>query len=230
CLDDLLERDGGAGRRVELGGVVRFADRERVAIEPRQFGGEAEHLLHADGKVRPIEQGTAASMRQFLHRVQVRIPAGGADHDAAAEGQHGVHVFHGRVGGGEVDDGIDAGEGGGGERGGTAVFMDLEGAHAVAAFAGDFSDERAGFAFTEDEKEHDEILADRLRGARVPILLFPIESEVSPISANSVFCDGYNDSKNCSEKGGRVPPSLKWQAPGFLREQRYSSTGAEPWM
>ena len=77
----------------------------------------------------------------------MRVPAGGADDDAAAQRQHGAHVFDRGFGSGEVDDHVDAGKVGRGERGGVLVFVDVEGAHAVAALARDFRDERAGFSF-----------------------------------------------------------------------------------
>ena len=83
---------------------------------------------------------------------KVRVPAGGADDDAAAEGEHGAHVFDGGFGSGEVDDHVDAGEVGSGEGGGVLVFVDVEGAHAVAALARDFGDEGAGFSFAENEE------------------------------------------------------------------------------
>ena len=110
ALNDLLERDRGAGRGVELGGVVGFADGELVAVELGQLGGEAEELLHADGEVGAVEEGAAAALSEGLHLGEMRVPAGGADDDAAAEGEDGAHVFDGGLGGGEVDDDVDAGE------------------------------------------------------------------------------------------------------------------------
>ena len=74
------------------------------------------------------------------------VPAGGADDDAAAERQHGAHVFDGGFGSGEVDDHVDTGEIGRGERRGVLVFVDVERAHAVAALARDLGDEAAGFS------------------------------------------------------------------------------------
>jgi len=38
----------------------------------------------------------------------MRVPAGGADDDAAAEGEHGAHVLDCGFGVGEVDDRVDA--------------------------------------------------------------------------------------------------------------------------
>ena len=40
-----------------------------------------------------------------------------------------------------------------GERGGVLIFVDVECAHAVAAFACDFGDERAGLSFAENEEQ-----------------------------------------------------------------------------
>ncbi len=82
------------------------------------------------------------------------VPASGADDDAAAEREHRAHVFDRCLRGGEVDDHIDAGEIGRGERGGVLVLVDVEGAHAVAALARHLGDERTGFSFAQNENEH----------------------------------------------------------------------------
>ena len=129
---------------------MRFADRELIAVELRQLGGEAEELLHADGEVGAVEQCAAAPLGESLHFVELGVPAGGADDDAAAEREHSAHVFNRRFGGGEVDHHVHAGEVGRGERGGVVVFIDVEGAHAVAALAGHLGDERTGFSFTQE--------------------------------------------------------------------------------
>ena len=105
-----LQGEGGAGGGVELGGVVGFVDGEAVAFELGELGGEAEELLHADGEVGAVEEAAAALDGQGLHLGEVRVPAGGADDDAAAEGEHGAHVFNGGFGSGEVDDDVDAGQ------------------------------------------------------------------------------------------------------------------------
>ena len=138
-LDNLLERDGGARGRVELGDVVRLCDREFVAIQLRQRRGKAEELLHANRKICPIEQ-PAAPGGQGLH------PAGGADDDAAAVSENSGHVLNGGLRSGEVDDRIDAGQRGGGESGGIAILIDVQRAHPVAALKGDVGDQAAGLS------------------------------------------------------------------------------------
>jgi hypothetical protein len=79
--------------------------------------------LHADGEVGSVEQRAAALDGQGLHLVEMRVPAGGADDDAAAEGEDGAHVFNRGLGGGEVDDHVHAGQIGRGERGGVLVLV-----------------------------------------------------------------------------------------------------------
>ena len=69
-------------------------------------------------------------------------------------GQHGAHVFDGGFGGGEVDDDVDAGERGRGKRSGVGVLVNVHGAHAVAALAGDFGHQRTGLSHSEDEEQH----------------------------------------------------------------------------
>jgi len=124
-----------------------FVDRECVALKAGQLGGEAEELLHADGEVGAIEK-RAALLCEGLQLVEVFVPAGGADDDAAAERKHGADVFKGCAGSGEVDDDIDAGEVGRGEGGGVLVFRDVERAHTVAALARDIRDQTSCFSFT----------------------------------------------------------------------------------
>ncbi len=109
-LDDFLERERGAGRGIKLGGVVSFADGELIAVELGQLGGEAEELLHADGEVGAVEERAAAMFWRGTSSRQLGIPAGGADDDAAAESEHSAHVFKRSLGGGEVDDDVDAGK------------------------------------------------------------------------------------------------------------------------
>ena len=43
----LAQHQGGAGGRVELGGVVGFVDGEAVALKLSEFCGKPEELLHA---------------------------------------------------------------------------------------------------------------------------------------------------------------------------------------
>ena len=74
------------------------------------------------------------------------VPAGGSDDDAGAQGEHGADVLNGGLGSGEVDDRIHAGQSGRCECGGMLVLSDVECADAVAAFAGDFGDQAAGFS------------------------------------------------------------------------------------
>ena len=137
--------DGGAGGGVELGDVVGFGDGEAVAFQFGQIGGEAEELLHAHGEVGSVEQ-RAALLRLGPHLLQVRVPAGGADDDAAAQSQHGAHVLDRGLGSREVDDHVHAGQVGRGERGGVLVLGDVERADAVAALAGDLGGQAAGLS------------------------------------------------------------------------------------
>src|ERR1700722_3652242 len=92
-------------------------------------------------------------MGEGFELVELFVPAGGADDDAAAECEHGAHVFDCGGGVGEVDDHIDAGDKRAGDGGGAAVFSQIEDAHAVAALAGDFRYQSAGFSFAEDEEK-----------------------------------------------------------------------------
>src|SRR5580658_4945245 len=147
-----------------------LGDGEGVAVKPGQLGGEAEELLHADREVGSVEQGAAALVGERLHLIEVGVPAGGADDDAAAYGEHGAHVFNCGFWGGEVDDHVDAGQAGRGERGGVLVLCDFEGAYAVAAFTRDLGDETAGFSLAEYENEHDEP-RKHPSGAKAPSIL-----------------------------------------------------------
>src|SRR5580704_472757 len=133
---------------------MRFADGEFVAFDVREFGREAEEFLDPDGEVGAVEQAATAAFGDSFQLWQLRIPASGADHDAATEREDGADIFDGGLGCGEVDDDIDTGEAGRGEGRGVLVFVDVERTHAVTALAGDFSDERAGFSFAENEYEH----------------------------------------------------------------------------
>src|SRR5579863_2428717 len=55
-LNDFAQGDGGAGRGVDLGGVVDLGDGESVAVELGDFGGKAEELLYADGEISSVEK------------------------------------------------------------------------------------------------------------------------------------------------------------------------------
>ena len=123
--DDLPEGERGAGGCVELGDVVDLVHGEAVAVELGEGRSKAEELLHADREVGAVEQGAVVGV-QALERVEVGVPAGGADDDAAAGTEHGRDVFDGSLGGCEVDDGIDRGEALGGECGGVLVFCNVE--------------------------------------------------------------------------------------------------------
>ena len=45
------------------------------------------------------------------------------------------------------------------QRRGAGVLVDVHGAHAVAALAGYFGDQRAGLSLSEDEEQHGELLS-----------------------------------------------------------------------
>ncbi len=85
-------------------------------------------------------------MRFGLDFFKMGVPAGGSHHDAAAQRQHGAHVLYRGLGGGEVDDRVHAGQGGGGEGGGVFIFCNVERADVVAAFTGHLGDEASGFS------------------------------------------------------------------------------------
>src|ERR1017187_2137168 len=125
-LDDLAQRDGRAARSVQLGDVVRLGDGEGIAVQFRQVSGEAEELLHANGKVGSVKQCASALTGERLHRVQVRVPAGGADNDAATAAQHSCHILDSGLGSGEVDARVDISERGGSESGSPAILVDVE--------------------------------------------------------------------------------------------------------
>ncbi len=108
-LDDLAQRDGGAGGRVELRDVMSLVNGEFVSVKLGQRGGEPEKLLHPNGKVGAIEQRSAVLARQGLHLVQPLVPACCAHDNAAAESENGAHVLDGCVRGGEVDHRVDTG-------------------------------------------------------------------------------------------------------------------------
>ena len=112
-----------------------FGDGELVTVEFGQLGGEAEEFLHADGEVGSVEERSAL-LRFGLHFRQLGVPAGSADDDASSDGEDGAHVFDCRFWGGEVNDCVDAGEGGSGESGGVEVFREIENADAVASARG----------------------------------------------------------------------------------------------
>ena len=76
----------------------------------------------------------------------MRVPAGGAHDDAAAQGEHGAHVLDRGFGSGEVDDHVHPRQVGRGERGGVLVLGNIERADAVAAFAGDLGYQAAGLS------------------------------------------------------------------------------------
>jgi hypothetical protein len=83
-----------------------------------------------------------------LHLVQVLVPAGSADNNAAAESEHGAHVFQSRFGGGEVDHRVDLRKIRRSESRGVRVLVDVEGADGMAALAGHLGDQTSGFSLT----------------------------------------------------------------------------------
>jgi len=85
-----------------------FSDGKGVAFQPCEFRSEAEELLHSDGEVGSIKQCSTRLMAS-LHVSQMGVPAGGADDNAAAEGQDGAHILNGSFRVCEVDDHVDAG-------------------------------------------------------------------------------------------------------------------------
>jgi hypothetical protein len=89
--------------------------------------------------------------RAFI--VEMLVPAGGADHDAAAEGEDGADVFNRGFGAVKsTTTSTPARLGAVSAR--RARSRDVERADAVAALARDFGDEAAGFSFAEYEDEH----------------------------------------------------------------------------
>src|ERR1017187_3360306 len=133
--NNFLQREPSTGRRIELGGVVRFVDGEAVTVELGELCCQTEELLHADGKICAVQKAAAAFCGQRFQLAKLRVPAGGSDYDAAAQGQDGAHVLYRCFGRGEVDDYVYACEIRRGQRRGVLVFVDIERAHAVAAFA-----------------------------------------------------------------------------------------------
>ena len=127
---------------------MRLVDREPVALELGQLRRQLEELLHADGKIRAIEKGSAL-LRFGLEFGKMRVPPRSSYHNAPTQGQHGADILNSRFGSCEVDDDIDTGQVRSRERRGMRVFVDVEGAHAVAALARHFGDERAGFSFAQ---------------------------------------------------------------------------------
>ena len=90
----------------------------------------------------------------FVEAREVVIPAGRADDHRFAGADAGFDVGDDRGWVGEVDDGIELGEGFGGEGGGLGVVGAAESLDVMAAFTGDFGDLGAGFALAEDEELH----------------------------------------------------------------------------
>ena len=156
-LDDLLERDRSAGRRVELGLVMGFGDGKLIAFEFGQFASQAKELLHADREVGAVEQACLPADGERLHLVDMCVPAGGADDDAAAQRKDSADVGHGSFRGGEIDHDVDAGQRRPGDGGRVMVFPGVEYADAMAALARDLSYKRSGFSFAEDEQEHGDL-------------------------------------------------------------------------
>ncbi len=134
--------------------MVRLVDGELVAFELCQLRRQLKELLHADGKIRSVQQPAAALRGECLHLIQLRVPARRAHNDAAAKRQHRAHVFNCRLGRREVHNHIDAGQIRRSQCRGMRILVDIERAHAVAALSRHFGDQRAGLSFAQHKNQH----------------------------------------------------------------------------
>src|SRR6185437_12047241 len=145
--EDVLNGEGGAGRRVFFVGVMSFGDAEFVVWGGRgEFARDAEHGLDADGKIGSVEKADVLSLREGAHVFKVRVPAGGSHDDAGSIREAGAQVVEDGFRRGEVDDGVETGEEWGGERGGVGVFLFAEHADAMTVFVRHVGNQAAGFA------------------------------------------------------------------------------------
>ena len=138
--------------------MVGLGDGEVVAGVLERGGhvfGELEHHLHADGEVGAVEQAAPRrSARAFMSGslsyqpvVPMTIFA-----PVARQARMLVTTASGVV---KSMTDVEAGDEGRGEGGGVLVFGGVEDVDAVAALGGDFCDELAGLADSEDEDAHE---------------------------------------------------------------------------
>src|SRR4051812_17053787 len=102
--DDFLESDGSARRSIQLRGVVRFADRELVALDAGQLSGEAKKFLHAHREICAVEQAAPTPLRDSPEFRQMGVPASGANYNPAAKCKDRSDVFNRGTRGSEIDD------------------------------------------------------------------------------------------------------------------------------
>ena len=101
-----------------------------------------------------LEASHAAALYQLPDAWQLRVPAGSSYDHVHTQANAGFNVGHDGRGCSEVDSGINALDGIGSQSCSILVFRDIENANVVALFAGDVSDQRAGFSTTEDDEFH----------------------------------------------------------------------------
>ena len=110
-LERALEQQRGARRRVLLGRVVGLVDEGAVEIlrreQLRRPLGERVHQRRADREVGGDHRADAGGVDLPPHLAGVRLPAGGADDEAAAEGAQRRQVGDEGVRRADVDGDVD---------------------------------------------------------------------------------------------------------------------------
>src|SRR5271166_6093173 len=128
--------------------MMTLEDLSRVIVlEGRSRGaGYVEEQIHAHGEICGVEESGAMLLYQMAHAVEFSVPARGADHHVLAGFHAGFDVRHDAVWRGEVNDGVDAGEFVGCERGAIGVFFGAGYAHVVLARGSHFRRQRTRFS------------------------------------------------------------------------------------
>ena len=96
-LENLAQRDGGAGGGVELGSVVGFSDVEVVIVELGEFRRHLEEAHNADGEICSVEQSGAVLRGEGFQFVEVCIPTRCAHDDTATRSKAWRAYFRARL-------------------------------------------------------------------------------------------------------------------------------------
>src|ERR1700682_1933999 len=110
--------------------------------------------IHADGKVRPIEQSCFAFEYQFANSVHMLIPAGGPHNNGNMRLGAADDIRNRRLWRSEVNDHVNLLQQFRRESAAVLVFLAGQRADLMPAFFGDFGGQRSGFSASQHENVH----------------------------------------------------------------------------
>jgi hypothetical protein len=109
-----------------------------VAKSSGSGAGDLEEEIHANGKIRGIDESGTALLDQGADAIDFCVPAGGANHHILAGFHAGFDVGEDAVGSGEVDDGVDVAKVISRERSAGFVFLGAGDADVMLSRRGHF--------------------------------------------------------------------------------------------